>query len=110
MGGYRSLESAPPEGEQAMLTFRVKQWSWLIASACLLSASPSVWAGNVSPMIQDTGTSVGIGTTTPNSSYSLNVFNGQILNSRADGIAGGIGSQQLSNWTASRAIFNFFAD
>ena len=93
-----------------MLTFRVKQWRWGIAAACLFVGAPSAWAGNVSPTIQDTGASVGIGTTTPNSSYKLDVFNSQILNSRADGLAGGLGAQQLSNWTGSRVIFNFFAD
>ena len=93
-----------------MLTLGAKQWSWLIASACLLSATPPVWAGNVSPIIQDTGTSVGIGTNTPNGSYKLDVFNSQILNSRNDGIAGGLGAQQRVNWSGSRVIFNFFAD
>jgi hypothetical protein len=94
-----------------MLTFGTKQWSWLIVSLCLLAATPSVWAGNVSPIIQDTGTAVGIGTNTPTPGYKLDIFNSQILNSRADGTAGGLGSQQLSNYTAgSRVIFNFFAD
>jgi hypothetical protein len=94
-----------------MLTLGAKQWSWLIASACLLALSPSAWAGNVSPTIQDSGTAVGIGTNTPNPEYKLNVFNSQILNSRSDGIAGGLGAQQLSNYTTgSRIIFNFFAD
>jgi hypothetical protein len=95
---------------KSMLTVRKKQWSWLIAGACLLSATPLVWAGNVSPTIQDTGASVGIGTDTPNASYKLDIFNGQILNSRTDGIAGGLGALQRSNYTGSRVIFNFFAD
>jgi hypothetical protein len=93
-----------------MVTYRVKQWRWVIVSACLLLATSWVWAGNVSPVIQDTGTSVGIGTTTPDTSYKLDVFNSQILNSRTDGIAGGVGMRQRSNWTTSRVIFNFFAD
>jgi len=93
-----------------MLTFRVKQWRWGIAAACLFAGAPSVWAGNVSPTIQDTGAGVGIGTTTPTAGYKLDVFNSTIMNTRADGLNGGVGSQQLSNWTASRVLFNFFAD
>jgi len=94
-----------------MLTLGTKQWSWLLTSACLLSVAPSVWAGNVSPTIQDSGTAVGIGTNTPTPGYKLDIFNSQILNSRADGIAGGLGAQQLSNYTTgTRVIFNFFAD
>ena len=52
-------ELAPPGGEQAMRTFRAKQWCCLMASACLLAAALSAWAGNVSPTIQDSGTAVG---------------------------------------------------
>jgi len=94
----------------------LKQWNWFLARACLLVASACltatalVWAGNVGPMIQDTGTSVGIGTMTPTAGYKLDVFNSQIVNSRSDGQAGGLGSQQLSNYASSRVIFNFFAD
>src|SRR5207302_7048340 len=105
---------APPEGEQSMATFRAKRWSWWswwIAPVCLLTATASVWAGNVSPTIQDTGTAVGIGTATPTPGYKFDVFNTQMLNSRADGLAGGLGSQQLSNYTTgSRVIFNLLAD
>ena len=93
-----------------MVTSRAKYSRWWIAAACLFWATPSVWAGNVSPTIQDTGASVGIGTTTPNSSYKLDVFNSQILNTRTDGIAGGLGAQQRASWTTPRVIFNFFAD
>src|SRR5436190_12101810 len=93
-----------------MMTHSAKYSRWWIATACLFRATPSVWAGNVSPTIQDTGASVGIGTTTPNSSYKLDVFNSQILNTRTDGIAGGLGAQQRASWTTPRVIFNFFAD
>jgi len=47
---------------------------------------------------------------TPNPSYKLDVFNSQLVNTRSDGVAGGLGSQQLSNYNASRVLFNFFAD
>src|SRR5436190_4344494 len=63
--------SSAKGGTRLMLTLGTKQWGWLIAGACLLSATPSVWAGNVSPSIQDTGTAVGIGTTTPTPGYKL---------------------------------------
>jgi len=69
-----------------------------------------VWAGNIGPTIQDTGSSVGIGTVTPNSNYKLDIFNSQIVNTRNDGLAGGLGAQQRSNYTTPRVIFNFFAD
>src|SRR5438046_3044177 len=50
-----------------MVTSRAKYSRWWIAAACLFWATPSVWAGNVSPTIQDTGESGGIGTMNPTS-------------------------------------------
>lgn len=99
-----------------MLTDKLTQWNWflaraglLVASGCL-TATALVWAGNIGPTIQDTGTSVGIGTMTPNVSYKLDVFNSQIVTTRNDGLAGGLGSQQKTNYTTPRTLFNFFAD
>lgn len=58
-----------------MTTLSIRQLEWraiLVATLLIIGRFTLAWAGNVSPMIQDTGTRVGIGTTGP--TYTLDIM------------------------------------
>ncbi len=56
-------------------------WQWVLVGALLIIGRFTVvWAGNVSPSIEDTGTNVGIGTTGPVSKLDIQENNSSVGN------------------------------